>query len=292
MRRRLADRALLAGSWVSTGIILAAVLVLVGYLASRGGGALGLRLLFGDADPLAAITGRQPVFGGIWPALAGTCALVLVASCLAIPVGVASGVYLSEYASHRLQIILGFGVDLLASIPSIVMGLFGFTLIIFLRRTILPGANTSLILAAGCLAVLVLPGISRATYNSLAGLPDSLRLTGAGIGLTRWQSVTRVLIPAGSRGILSGCILGIGRAAEDTAVILLTGVVATSGLPRGLTEKFEALPFRIYVLASEHRDRAELDEGFGCALVLLLLTAALFACAFWLQRSFERKWSR
>jgi phosphate transport system permease protein len=90
--------------------------------------------------------------------------------------------------------------------------------------------------------------------------------------------------------LLSGVILSVGRAAEDTAVILLTGVVANAGLPASLTDKFEALPFTIFYLAAEYRTPEELDRGFGAALVLLLLTSLLFVGARLVQRAFERQW--
>lgn len=110
--------------------------------------------------------------------------------------------------------------------------------------------------------------------------------------MTRWQNLKRVLLPLASRGILSGAVLAIGRAAEDTAVILLTGVVAHAGLPGSLFDKFEALPFRIYYLAAEHRNPEELDQGFATALVLLFITGVLFLAAFLIQRRVEQRWQR
>ncbi len=170
-------------------------------------------------------------------------------------------------------------MDLLAGVPSILMGLFGFALILLLRRTLWPSANTCLLLSALCLALLVLPYLVSATRSCLAGLPAELRLTCASLGLTRWQAVSRVLLPAARQGVMGGVILAIGRAAEDTAVILLTGVVAGAGRPGALTDKFEALPFTIYYLAAEHQTPQELDLAFGAALTLLALTLALFALA-------------
>jgi len=92
--------------------------------------------------------------------------------------------------------------------------------------------------------------------------------------------------------MLGGVVLSMGRAAEDTAVILLTGVVATGGLPRGLFEKFEALPFTIYYLAGQYQSRADLNKGFGAALTLLGLTVLLYGCARALQTGMERNWRR
>ncbi|MDO9632540.1 MAG: ABC transporter permease subunit, partial [Humidesulfovibrio sp.] len=105
-----------------------------------------------------------------------------------------------------------------------------------------------------------------------------------------WQITSRILLPAASQGILSGVILAVGRAAEDTAVILLTGVVANAGAPGLLTDKYEALPFHIYYLAAEYQSPQELSQAFGAALVLLCLTAALFAASRRLQAGLERRW--
>lgn len=130
----------------------------------------------------------------------------------------------------------------------------------------------------------------RTAQVALEGLPESTRLVGQSLGFSRWQNIQHVLLPASSRALLSGIILSVGRAAEDTAVILLTGVVANAGLPASLTDKFEALPFTIYYLAAEYRSPEELDQGFGAALLLLLLTASLFVGARFLQRAFQRRW--
>lgn len=276
---------------VSIGV-LGAIGALVGYLAIRGGQALDMAFFFGSTPWIEAVIGTQRVFDGIWPALAGTLALVLLASVMAIPIGIAGGIYLSEYATKRWRLYFGAAVDMLTGIPSIVMGLFGFALILFLRRTFFAEANTSLFLASFCIALLVLPYLIRATQNSLQGLPQRVRLIGPSLGLTRGQELAHILIPSASRGILSGVILAIGRAAEDTAVIMLTGVVANVGLPQGISAKFEALPFKIFVIASEYRDISELNQGYGCALVLLLVTGTLFLCASWLQRNLEKRWTQ
>lgn len=288
--KNICDRSLVAFAWLSGGLLLAAAGFLMGFLLLRGLGSVDAKLFFGDTQWFDAITGRAPVFDGIWPALTGTYYLVVLSSLLSIPVGVASGVYMAEYAPKRVRSLLGFAVDLLAGTPSIVMGLFGFALILLLRKVLLPEARTCLFLAAFCIALLVLPYVIRTTQTALEAIPQSLRLLGPAAGLSQLESIRHVLLPVASRGILSGAILAMGRAAEDTAVILLTGVVAQAGMPRSLWDRFEALPFRIYYLAAEHQSRQQLNQGFATALVLLLLTAALFLAAFMLQRRFERRW--
>lgn len=266
-------------AWVSALLVPASLAALLGFLLLRGLPTLGPALFFGDTPPLDALIRSAPVFDGLWPACLGTLWLVGLAALLAVPVGIAGGIHLAEFATGRAARLASFCVDLLAGVPSILMGLFGFALILLLRRTFWPSANTCLLLSALCLALLVLPYLVSTTRAALAGLPRDLRLTCAALGLSRWQAVRRVLLPAARQGILGGVVLALGRAAEDTAVILLTGVVAGAGRPGALTDKFEALPFTIYYLAAEHQTTQELDLAFGAALTLLALTLALFALA-------------
>lgn len=113
------------------------------------------------------------------------------------------------------------------------------------------------------------------TREALEAVPHDLVLTAATLGFTREQNLRLVQLPAAAKGIWSGVVLALGRAVEDTAVILLTGVVANAGLPAGLGAKFEALPFFIYYTAAQYQTPEELDRGFGSALVLLLAALLL-----------------
>jgi phosphate transport system permease protein len=272
-------------------LVTGAVVTVVGFLAFRGGRTLEMSLLFGDTSASEAVLGRQPVFDGIWPAIVGTLQLIVVASAIAVPLGIASGIYLAEYASSRWRHCLSVGVDLLAGIPSIVMGLFGFAVILFVQQAFSLRPNTCLLLAATCLALLVLPYLIRTTQTSLEGVPSQIRLAGPALGLTKGQNVCRVLLPAASRGILSGIVLAVGRIAEDTAVIMLTGAVFFSGFaPHRLLDNFEALPYTIFYLHDRYEDAAQLDRAFGAALVLLTLTSILFGSAYWLQRTLQYRW--
>ena len=232
------------------------------------------------------------MFDGIWPACLGTLALVALAVTIAVPLGVATGVYLAEFAGPRQRAMMSFCVDLLAGIPSILMGLFGFALILMLRKTVVPAANTGLLLSAGCLALLVLPYLISTTRLTLEGMPQALRLAGASLGLSHVQVVGRILLPASLQGIFSGVVLAIGRAAEDTAVILLTGVVANAGTPSSLFGKYEALPFHIYYLSAEYQTPAQLAQAFAAALVLLCLTGGMFAVAHLLRAHLEKRWKK
>lgn len=275
-------------AWPAAVLVSAAVLGLLGYILWRGLPTLGSGLFFGRTPPLQALLGLRPVWDGIWPACAGTLCLVGLTLCLAVFPGVGCGLFLSEYATPAQRRRIGSAVDMLAGMPSIVMGLFGFSLILLLRRTLFPDANTGLFLAALCLALLVLPVLVVATREAMAAVPQNLRLASAALGLTPAQRLRHVLLPTAARGIGGGVMLALGRAAEDTAVIMFTGVVANAGLPAGLGQKFEALSFNVYYTAAQYQSQDELAHGFGAAAVLLILAALLLAAARALEAGYAR----
>jgi phosphate transport system permease protein len=175
--------------------------------------------------------------------------------------------------------------DVLAGIPSIVVGLYGFSIAIFLHHHFSDRLGPCLLISALSLGVLVLPYIVRSTQTSLEELPAHIRHTATALGATRLQNIAYVLIPNALSGISSGVILAIGRCAEDTAVILLTGVVATAGVPSSLLSQYEALPFYIYYISSQYTTPAELSNGYGACLVLLGICSALFMVAHGMKKS-------
>ena len=151
---------------------------LIFFIVSRGLPVLGPKLFFGDTPALDAILGLRPVWDGIWPALAGTLCLVVLTTLMAALPGICFGLYLARFAKGRVKERLSLGVDLLASVPSIVMGLFGFVLILALRRTFAPEATTCIFLAAFCMALLVMPSLvvsrcSSCPRSSSARVPRS-----------------------------------------------------------------------------------------------------------------------
>ena len=274
--RNGANKVLSFWAWFSALAVFGINAGILVFLVMGAGKFLSWEFFFGSSSALGAILGRQPVFDGLWPSLVGTLQLVAGASLLALPIGILAGIYLSEYgkASGWSRFLRGL-VDVLAGIPSIIMGLFGFGLILFLRHTFLPDANTSLILAMFCLALLVLPYLVRSTESALRSIPPEVRLTGPALGLNQNQNLRWILLPAARPHLISGVLLTIGRIAEDTAVILMTGAVANSGLSGRLTGKFQALPFDIYYLAAEHQGPEDLQRAFATSLILLFITVSL-----------------
>ncbi len=248
---------------VSRGVALwtiALFLVVVGYIFIQA---------FGAVTPEIVLPG-----GALWAPMAGTVMLVVLSLALALPVGIASGVYLGVYARGRRRTMLSFLFELLASIPSILVGLFGFALILLLHRW-WGGALPSLGLSAFSMAILILPYIIKATELGILESPREPTSLAYALGATTDQVVWRILLPAARQHIVKGLMLAVARASEDTAVILLTGAVASYGVPRSLWEPFEALPFFIYTTTAEYGSQEELGAVFVAAALLVGLAGAV-----------------
>jgi phosphate transport system permease protein len=267
---------IIAWSWCSALTLLGAVVSVVGFLLIRGASALNLELIFGQTPVWDALLLRRPVFDGLLPAMTGTLLLVLLSVFIALPVGVATGIYLAEYAQGRIKALLSLFFDVLAGIPSIVIGLFGFSAAIFLHQHVSERIYPCLLVSALALAFLVLPYLIRNTQTALESLPFKDRIAAPALGASRLQNIRHVLLPRALQNITGGIVLAIGRCAEDTAVIMLTGAVATAGMPRGLLYHFEALPFYIYYISSQYADPEELSHGYGAAIILLIICLVLF----------------
>ncbi len=283
------DRLLSAFSWTCALVLFAGVSIIIGFLILKGGRSLNLDLIFADTPPWDAILFKRQVFGGLFPAMAGTFLLILLSVGFALPLGLCAGIYLAEYAPPKVRKVFGFMVDLLAGIPSIVVGLFGFSITIFLHHFYNSRIYPCLLISALSLAFLVLPYIIKTTQGAIERIPLLTRLTAPGLGATKLQNVVLVLLPLALSDIVSGVVLAIGRCAEDTAVIMLTGVVASAGVPKSLFASFEALPFFIYYTASEFTDPAELVKGYGAALILLLICSVLFIFAHLIKTLIDRR---
>ena len=155
---------------------------------------------------------------------------------------------------------------------------------VFLNRNFPGRLHPCLLLSSLALAFLVLPYLIRTTQTALESLPAQSRMTALALGASRLQNILHVLLPQTLPAMMSGVILAIGRCAEDTAVIMLTGVVASTGVPRSLLSHYEALPFHIYYISSQYSDQQELVTGYGAAILLLFICLLLFFAAFLIKK--------
>ncbi|MEN6611613.1 MAG: phosphate ABC transporter permease PstA [Methanoregulaceae archaeon] len=222
--------------------------------------------------------------GGIFPAIVGTLYLVAGAIAIALPIGIGAAIYLTEYTMEgRTTKIIRAGADLLNGTPSIVFGLFGFAfLVLFLNF------GVSLIAGQVTLALMILPTIIRTTEESLKTVPHALREGSFALGATKWQTISRVVLPPALPGIITGTILSIGRAAGETAPIMFTAVVFSSRfLPQSLFDPVMALPYHLFILATNIPGAS--GAKYGTALVLLLIVIAIYAVAIAIRSHYHRK---
>jgi len=222
--------------------------------------------------------------GGIFPAIVGTLYLVAGAIAIALPLGVGAAVFLIEYTREgRITRIIRTGVDLLNGTPSIVFGLFGFAFIVLFLNV-----GISMIAGQITLALMVLPTVIRTTEESLKNIPQALREGSLALGATRWQTISRVVLPPAVPGILTGAILSIGRAAGETAPIMFTAVVFSSRfLPDSVFQPVMALPYHLFILSTNVPGAS--TNKYGTALVLLLLVVGFYSVAILVRTHFQNK---
>jgi phosphate transport system permease protein len=258
-------------------IVLAILVIILGYIIVNGLPALSWEFLTQPPKDL----GRA---GGIAPAIVGTLYLVAGAILIALPLGVGAAIYLVEYTREgRITRLIRNGVDLLNGTPSIVFGLFGFAFIV-LYLTV----GVSLLAGQITLALMILPTVIRTTEESLKNIPQSLREGSLALGATRWQTISKVVIPPAVPGIVTGAILCIGRAAGETAPIMFTAVVFSSRfLPDSVFEPVMALPYHLFILATNVPGAS--TNQYGTALVLLILVVGMYAIAIMVRTHFQNK---
>ncbi len=253
---------------------------ILAYILYQGAGALSWE--FVTQPPRDAMTK-----GGIFPAILGTLYLTTGAILVGLPLGVVSAIYLTEYAKQGPVIrVIRIGVNCLAGVPSVVFGLFGLGFfVVFLQfgSSILAGALT--------LGFLILPTIIGASEEALKSVPQTFREASLALGVSKWQTILRIVLPAALPGILTGSILGLGRAAGETAPIMFTAAAFfTAKLPTSIFDEVMALPYHIYVLATAGTN---IDETrplqYGTVLVLMMLVLGINLVAILIRRTIRRK---
>ncbi len=225
--------------------------------------------------------------GGIFPAIVGTLYVTLITIAFAVPLGVAAAIYLNEYAVQgRLTRLVRMSLRNLAGVPSIVFGLFGMA--VFVKFF---GFGPSLIAAGFTLGLLTLPVTVTAAEEALITVPRSYRAGSFALGATRWQVVRTVVLPRAIPGILTGTILGLARAAGETAPILATGAAFfLPYLPDSVKSQFMALPYHLFIMSTQHHALAVVRPiAYGTALVLVTLVTLLNLAAVLLRKRYRDK---
>ena len=259
-RRRAYDKGLRALLWLCAGITCALLVFLIGYIFYRGLGNITWELLTTQTSYI-----KDTI--GILPNILNTLYIIMVAMVIVLPLGVGAAIYLTEYASNRKVVaLIEFATETLTGIPSIIFGLVG--MLFFVQKMgLAPG-----ILAGGLtLVIMILPTIVRTTQESLKTVPQAYREGALGLGAGKWHMVRTVVLPGAVDGIVTGCILAVGRIVGESAALLFTagfGLVL-NGFVKSLQSSSATLTVALYVYANE---RGETGVAFAIAAILMMLT--------------------
>ncbi len=256
------------------------VLVILYYIVSNGYSAISIEFL-------TEMPRRMMTEGGIYPAIVGTVYLIIGSMLVALPMGILAAIYLTEYAGeNRTTWVIEMAINNLAGTPSVVFGLFG--LAMFVKYL---GFGPSLLSASLTLALLIIPVIIRSSEEALLAVPSEYREASLALGISKWQTIRHVVLPASIPGIVTGSILSVGRVAGETAPILLTGAAYfLPRLPDSVYSQFMALPYHLFVLATAGTNIAQTRPlQYGTALVLLMIVLAVNFVAVLVRRHYRQK---
>lgn len=260
--------------WASGILTVILLLVIIGYILYKGLPVVNMSFIF--SNPIDS--GKS---GGIFPMIVSSLYVTLIAVAVATPLGVGAAVYLSEYAGeNNLVKLIRFGAETLASIPSIVYGLFGLAFFV-----VYLGLGWCVLSGGLILAIMALPTILQVAEVSLEAVPASYREGSLAIGATKWQTIYNVVLPAAVPGITTGVILGLARAISEAAAIMFA-VGAALSVPISIFDPARPLPLHLYILATEG---ISLDNAYGTAAVLVLLVLVITVVTNTLVERYSKK---
>ncbi|HEX2970843.1 MAG TPA: phosphate ABC transporter permease PstA [Tepidisphaeraceae bacterium] len=270
----VSQRIAVLGMWTLAAMTLGVLAFIIAFILAQG--LPHLTWTFVSQSPQSM--GRE---GGVLPMIVGTIWVAGLAVLIAAPVGVATAVYLTEYTREsRLTAVIRFGADCLAGIPSIIFGLFGF---VFFGITL--GMGFSILSGALTLALMVLPTIIRTSEEAIRAVPRSYRDVSYGLGSTRWQMVTWVVLRCALPGICTGIVLSIGRSISETAAVMLTAGSALR-LPHSIFDSSRTLALHFYILS---REGISMTNAYATASALILSILIINLIAYALMRRFVTK---
>lgn len=246
---------------IISGVVTIAILVIMlAYILIKGVPVMNLEFIFGQVE-------NQGRSGGILPMIISSLYVTLISILIATPLGVGAAIYVVEYANNkRLVNVIRFGAEILASIPSIVFGLFGFAFFVMFLKL-----GWSVFSASLVLAIMAIPTIFQVSEVSLSSVPSIYKEGSYGLGATKWQTIYNVILPAALPGIVTGVILAMTRAISEAAAVMYT-VGSSIAIPISMFDPGRPLPLHLYVLATEG---ISLPNAFGTASVLVIIVLAI-----------------
>jgi len=270
-KRKIIDGLLYGIMAVAMAAVLAVLLFIIVYIFKSQAGYFSFSFLFSKED-------------GILPMIVTTLYVVLVSIVAALPVGIATAIFLNEYSGNSSFIrILRLAIETLAGIPSIIYGLFG--LLMFCRML---NFGQSIIAGAFTLSIMILPVIIRTTEESLKSIPDTFREGSLALGATKFQTIVHVVLPSALPGIVTSVILAIGRVVGESAPVLLT-VGLTKNMPRTIFESGRTLTIHLYYLTNEAVRPEDFGIAFATAFMLVILVVIINTATKIMTANFRKK---
>ncbi len=255
-RRRLLNRAMELTASLAALIAVAVLAIVVGSVVIEGASAVSLDFLIHNAAPF----GQSG--GGIANAIVGTAILVALATAMAVPVGVLIGIHTAEFAAPRTAATVRLALDILNGVPTIVIGIFVFGLLV-------AGKAQSGWAGAFGLAIIMLPIVARSAHEVLSLVPKALKEGGLALGVSRWRMVLRIVLPTAAGGLITGALLSVARAAGETAPLLFTSSIFANEVSTNPSNALASIPFKIFLLAEETSPSAH-AEAWAAALLLIV----------------------
>ncbi len=262
-RRRLFDHAATFVAGSAAVLVIAPLLAILAYLVYRGAGALNWEFLTNTPQPVG-----EPG-GGMANAVVGSALILAVASALGVPVGIAAGIYLAEYGHGRLGDLIRFTADVLSGVPSIVIGIAVYSLVVLRQK------HFSALAGGAALAIMMLPTITRSTEEIVLMVPRAVREAGLALGIPRWRTTVSIVLRTATSGVITGVMLAFARVAGETAPLLFTAFGNQFWNLR-LNQPTAALPLQIFAYAISPYDEWHRQAWAG-ALVLIALIVATVA---------------
>jgi phosphate transport system permease protein len=268
-RRRWINRLMLGLSSLAAGIAIVILIIILAYIIKQGLSYISLDFFTQTFKPAGEIG------GGMRNEIIGTIILVIIASIIALPIGLMTGMYLSEFGSPRMISSVRFAADILAGVPSIITGVFAYAILVR------PFHSYSAISAGFALAFIMIPVVARTAEEAMRLVPNSMREAALALGITRWRAVIGVIIPGAITGIVTGVMLGVARIAGETAPLIFTALGNNFGF-QGLNQPISALPLQIYRFAiSPYQD--EVHQAWAGAFLLVILVMAVSIIVRWIS---------
>lgn len=276
LRPRAEQKVAQVGLWAMTLITVGVLLFIIFFILRRGLPVLSLEFLTANPTDM----GKS---GGIFSTVIGTVALTVLAILIAAPLGIGTAIYLTEYTwGGPVTRVIRFGAECLAGIPSIIFGLFGFILFVNKLKfgwSILSGGLT--------LAFMLLPTIIRTSEEAIKSVPPAYRQVSFSLGSTKWQTVTRVVLPSAMPGIITGIVLSVGRSIGETAATIFTAGSALR-MPTSIFSSTRTMSVHFYILA---REGISMSKAYGTAAVLIIAILGINILTYYLMNKFIKKYS-